>query len=258
MTNTTPFIYESEEMKIKTILDSFKKSSIFGIDCLFKLDNLKFTNIKYFPILNSLYINSINNSNNTSTLDGSFFSKSSEDKENKNTHSQNNIYFKESIKEIYNMPNYIEQYKTIEKNFPEIGELELGEIGNDSYFSLIWSPLKSIKDNNLYCVECDSLNNISFEVFYKFKSGINNGHYLTVSGIKEKNIKGFDINGENIFPYFEYFWFSNKNIIPLPFMKNYNFLLFQQQQTMIMNKNLFYALKNNSNNNKSFLGISEI
>ena len=257
MTNTTPFIYESEEMKIKTILDSFKKSSIFGIDCLFKLDNLKFTNIKYFPILNSLYINSINNSNNTSTLDGSFFSKSSEDKENKNTHSQNNIYFKESIKEIYNMPNYIEQYKTIEKNFPEIDELELGEIGNDSYFSLIWSPLKSIKDNNLYCVECDSLNNISFEVFYKFKSGINNGHYLTVSGIKEKNIKGFDINGENIFPYFEYFWFSNKNIIPLPFMKNYNFLLFQQQQTMIMNKNLFYALKNNSNNNKSFLGISE-
>ena len=258
MTNTTPFIYESEEIKIKTILDSFTKSSIFGINCLFKLDNLKFANIKYYPILNSLYINTINNSNNNSTLDGSFFSKSSEDKENKNTHSQNNICFKESIKEIYNMPNFIEQYKKIKKNFPEIDELELGEINNDSYFSLIWSPLKNIKDKNFNKVEFDCLNNISFEIFYKFKSGINNGHYLTVFGINEKNIKGFDINGENIFPYFEFFWFSNKNIVPLPFMKNYNFLLFQQQQNMIMNKNLFYALKNNSNNNKSFLGISEL
>ena len=57
-----------------------------------------------------------------------------------------------------------------------------------------------------------------------------------------------------------YFLISNifDNIVPLPFMKNYNFLLFQQQQNMIMNKNLFYALKNNSNNNKSFLGISEL
>ena len=252
----TPFIYETEELKIKNILESFIKPSLFGINCLFKLDNLKYTNIKYFPTLNSLYINTINNSssnsNNNSTLDGSFLSKSSEDKENKNNRIQNNIFFKEPIKEIYNMPNYIEQYNKIQTNFPEIKELELGEINNDSYFSLIWSPIKSFQNKNFNCIEFDNMNNISFEIFYKFKSGVLDGHYLTVTGIKEKNIKGIDMNGENLFQFFEFFMFSNKNIIPIPYMKNYNYLLFQQQQIFNMNKNLFWALKNNIKNN-SFL-----
>ena len=256
MTYTTPFIYETEELKIKNILESFIKPSLFGINCLFKLDNLKYTNIKYFPTLNSLYINTINNSssnsNNNSTLDGSFLSKSSEDKENKNNRIQNNIFFKEPIKEIYNMPNYIEQYNKIQTNFPEIKELELGEINNDSYFSLIWSPIKSFQNKNFNCIEFDNMNNISFEIFYKFKSGVLDGHYLTVTGIKEKNIKGIDMNGENLFQFFEFFMFSNKNIIPIPYMKNYNYLLFQQQQIFNMNKNLFWALKNNIKNN-SFL-----
>ena len=260
MTYTTPFIYESEELKIKTILDSFINPSLFGINCLFKLDNLKFTNIRYFPTLNSLYINilhnSSSNSNNNSTLDGSFLSKSSEDKENKNNRIKNNIFFKESVKEIYNMANYTEQYKKIQKNFPEIEELELGEINNDSYFSLIWSPIKSFQNKNFNCIEFDNMNNISFEIFYKFKSGVLDGHYLTVSGIKEKNIKGVNIDGENIFQLFDYFMFSNNSIIPIPYMKNYSFHLFQQQQILTVNKHLFCALKNNINNN-SFFGMSE-
>ena len=260
MTYTTPFIYESEELKIKTILDSFINPSLFGINCLFKLDNLKFTNIRYFPTLNSLYINilhnSSSNSNNNSTLDGSFLSKSSEDKENKNNRIQNNIFFKEPIKEIYNMPNFIEQYKKIQKNFPEIEELELGEINNDSYFSLIWTPIKTFQNKNFDCIEFDNMNNISFEIFYKFKSGVLDGHYLTVSGIKEKNIKGVNIDGENIFQLFDYFMFSNNSIIPIPYMKNYSFHLFQQQQILTVNKHLFCALKNNINNN-SFFGMSE-
>jgi hypothetical protein len=60
------------------------------------------------------------------------------------------------------------------------------------------------------------------------------------------------MNGENLFQFFEFFMFSNKNIIPIPYMKNYNYLLFQQQQIFNMNKNLFWALKNNIKNN-SFL-----
>jgi hypothetical protein len=260
MTYTTPFIYESEELKIKTVLDSFINPSLFGINCLFKLDNLKFTNIRYFPTLNSLYINilhnSSSNSNNNSTLDGSFLSKSSEDKENKNNRIKNNIFFKESVKEIYNMANYTEQYKKIQKNFPEIEELELGEINNDSYFSLIWTPIKTFQNKNFDCIEFDNMNNISFEIFYKFKSGVLDGHYLTVSGIKEKNIKGVNIDGENIFQLFDYFMFSNNSIIPIPYMKNYSFHLFQQQQILSVNKHLFCALKNNINNN-SFFGMSE-
>ena len=260
MTYTTPFIYESEELKIKNILDSFINPSLFGINCLFKLDNLKFTNIRYFPTLNSLYINilhnSSSNSNNNSTLDGSFLSKSSEDKENKNSRIKNNIFFKESVKEIYNMANYTEQYKKIQKNFPEIEELELGEINNDSYFSLIWTPIKTFQNKNFDCIEFDNMNNISFEIFYKFKSGVLDGHYLTVSGIKEKNIKGVNIDGENIFQLFDYFMFSNNSIIPIPYMKNYSFHLFQQQQILTVNKHLFCALKNNINNN-SFFGMSE-
>ncbi len=260
MTYTTPFIYETEELKIKNILESFIKPSLFGINCLFKLDNLKYTNIKYFPTLNSLYINTINNSssnsNNNSTLDGSFLSKSSEDKENKNNRIQNNIFFKEPIKEIYNMPNYIEQYNKIQTNFPEIKELELGEINNDSYFSLIWTPIKTFQNKNFDCIEFDNMNNISFEIFYKFKSGVLDGHYLTVSGIQGKNIKGVNIDGENIFQLFDYFMFSNNSIIPIPYMKNYSFHLFQLQQILTVNKHLFCALKNNINNN-SFFGISD-
>ena len=91
------------------------------------------------------------------------------------------------------------------------------------------------------------MNSISFEVFYKFKTGIYNGHYMNVFGIKEKNIKGNNIPELN-FPIYQFFWFSNKSIVPIPFVNNYNFILFQQQN-MIFNQNLFCFLKNYVNNN---------
>jgi hypothetical protein len=248
MTNTTPFIYEREDLKIKEILNSFKKPSLLGINCLYKLDNNKFTNIKYFPTLNYLYLNLSNNntstlSNNT-TLDGSFLSKSSKNTEDKLLNS-NTIFFKENIKEIYNMPNFIEQIRKIDS---EIEELELNDISDDSYFSLIWTPVKSFSNKAFNCVEFENMNSISFEVFYKFKTGIYNGHYMNVFGIKEKNIKGNNNIPELNFRFYQLFWFSNKSIVPIPFVNNYNFILFQQQN-MIFNQNLFCFLKNNVNNN---------
>ena len=244
MTNTTPFIYESEDLQVIDILESLTKASLFGINCLFKIDFKTFTNIRYFPKLNSVYINTLNNntsitSNNT-TLDGSFLS-------NKSTFLQKQvIYFKENTKEIYNMKCYTEQLQNIKKNYSEIEELELSDIGCDSYFSLIWTPIKSFADPKYNCIEYDKFNSFSFEIVYKFKTGNNSGHYLEIAGINEKDIKGNDINC-SIFPCYDYFWFTNKSCNSIQMSNNFNFTLLQQQKFFLNNKSQFCFLKNNYN-----------
>ena len=146
------------------------------------------------------------------------------------------------------MKCYNEQLRKLKKDYSEIEELELNDISDDSYFSLIWTPVKSFSNKAFNCVEFENMNSISFEVFYKFKTGIYNGHYMNVFGIKEKNIKGNNNIPELNFRFYQLFWFSNKSIVPIPFVNNYYFILFQQQN-MIFNQNLFCFLKNNVNNN---------
>ena len=239
MTNTTPFIYESDDLKVIDILDSLNNASLFGIDCILKIDNKTFTNIKYFPKLNAVYINTSNNntsitSNNT-TLDGSFLS-------NKLSSLQKQVInFKEEKKEIYNMKCYNEQLRKLKKDYSEIEELELNDIGYDSYFSLIWTPIKSYSNPKYNCIEYNNFNSFSFEIFYKFKTGNNSGHYLKILKINVKDIKGNDINWI-IFPDFDKFWFINKSCNSI--QMNINYFTFFQQQMYFNNKKKFYFLKN--------------
>ena len=242
MTNTTPFIYESDDLKVIDILDSLNNASLFGIDCILKIDYKTFTNIKYFPKLNAVYINTSNNntsitSNNT-TLDGSFLS-------NKLSSLQKQVInFKEEKKEIYNMKCYNEQLRKLKKDYSEIEELELNDIGYDSYFSLIWTPIKSYSNPKYNCIEYNKFNSFSFEIFYKFKTGNNSGHYLEILGINVKYIKGNDINC-SIFHDFDYFWFTNKSCNSI--QMNIYYFTFLQQQMFFINKKQFCVLKNNYN-----------
>ena len=243
MTNTTPFIYESDDLKVIDILESLNQASLFGINCLFKIDFKTFTNIRYFPKLNSLSINTLNNntsftSNNT-TLDGSFLSNKS------SFIKKTDIFFRENVKEIYNMKCYNEQIRNIKKNYSEIEELELNDIGYDSYFSIIWTPIKSFSNPKYNCIEYNNLNSLSFEIIYKFKTGNNTGHFMEVCGIQEKDIKGNDTNC-NFFSCDDYFWFTNKSYNPISMKNNYNITLLQQQM-FLFNKNYFCLLKNNFN-----------
>ena len=236
LTYTTPLIYETDNLKIKDIFDSFIESSLFGINCCFSHNN-KQIKLKYFPILGSLFIKKLVNDSSTisdgTTLDESLIS-------NKSLNSEK-IIFKDDIKEIYNKKNFVEQYRTILKNYSSIKELELSDIGNESYFSIIWTTEKSY--SNEYSIEIETnkfLNNISFEIFYQIKSGINGKHNLGIIGIRELNIHGYE--DDYISKYnFEIFWFSS--IDTISFINNYT--LFNQRHHLFMNnKNLFYAMKN--------------
>ena len=56
MSNTTPVMYESEELLIKDIFNSLINPSLFGIDCLYKIDQSHYTKVKYFPTLNPKFV----------------------------------------------------------------------------------------------------------------------------------------------------------------------------------------------------------
>jgi hypothetical protein len=251
LTNTTPIIFETDDLKINNIFNIFKKYSLYGINCLYKIEGIKFMNIKYFPILSNVYIdvnyNNINNntnfySNNNSTLDGSFNSNSKEDK---SFYNNKKIYFNEFNTEIFKLKSFNEQLLNLFKLYPEIDDLELSDINNDSYFSIIWTPL--IIEQNKYN---EKIGNISFEVFYTFKSNFvkNSAHYMNIIGIKEKNCFGNETDNENDIPYFNSFWFLNQNNL-ISFNNNFNnniyFIHQKQQEFLIINKKFFNYLKYN-------------
>ena len=251
MTTTTPIIYESESLLIKDIFNSFHKASLFGMNCLFRLDPQTYTKCNFFPSLNTVYIvtnaneslysnatTTITTNNDTSsTLDGSFINSisSNQDDNNNKTHK---IIYKEQIKEIYYTSSYSNQIHSLIKEFTELDELTIGDISSESYFSLIWTPMKTPQPQmkGMKFIECENYSSI--EVFYKFKNDkiIESAHYMKVIGINEKDIKGRNISSydNNLF---DFFWFANKT--PTPNM--FNQFLFEQD--LLNNKNSFYALK---------------
>ena len=262
MSCTTPIIYETDVLLLKDIMNSFIKPSLFGICCLFKIDNQTYTKANFFPSLGTVYLsfqaslsnnNNNNNSNDnikstnldTSTLDNSSITSNSsipDEKNNYNPNIKSHLFFKEQIQEIYNMKTYKEQLNTFYHNNSELDELTLGDISSESYFSLIWNYIKtpqnslsaaSIKSGITY-VECENYSSI--EVFYKFKRGgmcSNTGKYLDIIGIVEKDIKGRKINSLND-KFFDHFWFANKSI------KAHKFNSYCYEKDMYNNKNNFF------------------
>ena len=239
-TNTTPFINETNHININNFLKSFSNTSKYGIDCLFKIDFYTFVKISYFPILSRIYLN-INNikSPNKSTKDSSnnnstanYFSFFQNDEK---IVDPQKIFIEENFNSISKFPNYIEQINKVFETHPEFEMINLDDIGEDSYFSIIWIPNYKSKDN---------LPIISFEVFYLYKTGINNSHFLTVLGVIERN--GLEL-GNNFQNYnFDYFWFSDMNNRQGIYTSNsYNKMNYIFELYYTINKNYYLQLKNN-------------
>ena len=93
----------------------------------------------------------------------------------------------------------------------------------------------------------DLLPLIAFENYYKFKSSFNVINSINIFGIIEKNLSGINIDASKIFLNFDYFWFSNFNILGTSnFFLNYNSLIYQKllYQSIYINKSLYLSLKN--------------
>ena len=199
-----------------------------------------FIKISYFPILSRIYlnINSIkspnkstkDSSNNNSTVNYfSFFQN-----EEKCVNPQK-IFIEENFYSISKFPDYNEQINKVFETHPEFDIINLDDIGNDSYFSIIWIP--NYKSN-------DNLPIISFEVFYLYKTGINDSHFLTLLGVIERN--GLEL-GNNFPNYnFDFFWFSDMNYRQGSYTNNYynkmNYILGLYYS---INKTNYLQLKNN-------------
>lgn len=54
MTSTTPFIFETDKIYIKDILNSFRVPSLFGARCTFKFSNSSYSQVNYFPSISSI------------------------------------------------------------------------------------------------------------------------------------------------------------------------------------------------------------
>ena len=253
MSCTTPIIFESEDLSIKNILYGFKRAALFGIGAVFRLDGNFYTKVNYYPTINSMYINlkedntntasTNNNPNDSSTLDGSFRTSISSSQQDEKTimncincFNTKKIVFKEQVKENYNVKSFMEQVKYIEKTNSEIDELTLNDIYTDSYFSIVWTPLKTAQPKDLKGMKfVESGNCSSFEIFYRFRGNklSNTAHYMNVIGIAEKDIKGRNINSLN-YPMFDYFWFANRSANANQFLMN---------KDLYFNKNYFYSFK---------------
>ena len=242
--NTTPLINESNFLKINYFLKYFFNSCLNGVNCSFKINFSSFINVSYYPILNTIYLNikkinsnySISN-NNSSTNYLSYLTSGNEKEKLINPQI---IYIDENINSISNKVNYIEQINKIFKLHSELDIIDLSNIDNDSYFSIIWFPNYKLNQ---------SLPLISFEIFYQFKSGINNMHYLTILGIIEKN--KFEIEQNNFsISKFDYFWFANLFLRQGIYNHNNytynNDAIFNEQlkQSIYMNKIIYMGLKN--------------
>lgn len=56
MTYTTPMIFEVKHLLIKEILDSFILPSLFGVKCVLKIRDYKYTQVTYYPSLSSVFL----------------------------------------------------------------------------------------------------------------------------------------------------------------------------------------------------------
>ena len=257
MSNTTPIVFECEELLIKDIFNSFIKASLFGIDSLYKIDQNHYTKVKYFPTLNSVFVEekdysnimlnsatNINMNNDSSTLDGSFLTNISSTKdEEKPQKTKKTIYWKENIQQTFKKPSYQKQLKNIYEKNIGIDDISINEISSDSYFSILWTPSKMSQPINVNesLKFVDNLNFTSSVVAYQFRNQKikNSAHFLPVIGVQEQDYYGNIINttcqqGAN-----ECFWFQNKAI---------NSNQFFLEQDFYMNKmNFCFFLENGCN-----------
>ena len=249
LSNTT-ILYENNDIKLKNIFSTIYKYSHLGVKCLFKNYFYNYVKINYFPFLSNVYLNinknhSIEDIKKELSIDNqNYYKHYSSSKSNiENNIQAQKIYFKENFKDSFENINYIDQINKLITNNPELDIISLNNIGNDSYFSLIWVPFLNKKDKDL---NYQQLPLISFEVFYNFKSDLKEINILNVIGIKEKDLDGKDIDASKIFSNFDYFWFSNLNI-PL-YNNNINQLQLNQltiNQNIFINKSFYLELKKN-------------
>jgi len=272
MTISTPVIIESEDVPLVNILQAFEKSSLFGLDCLFKI-NQSYVKNSYYPTLSSIYIENLNaNKNNpnlstslisnvggcgnlmndNSTLDGSFFSNASAQEDNpinfnlnlttsstirgdRDLHSfqrAKNVINVHEDKPLHHKPCISVKLEEIAKSNQDFEDLTLGDVSEDSWFSILWTPSKSSFSG--YKNSINYSNNISFLVFYKFRNKVitNSAHFMQVIGLITNKIDD------------EVFWFSNQavnckmNTYKEDFFNNkYNFQTFVENVERFVNYN---------------------
>ena len=72
MTSTTPFIFETEKIYVKDILNSFKIPALFGSRCTFKFSSTSYSQVNYFPSISSISLiiqeQNYNNNHNVQTI----------------------------------------------------------------------------------------------------------------------------------------------------------------------------------------------
>jgi hypothetical protein len=275
MTNSTPLIYDTDELSLKDFWSFYDKTSVLGVDCIFKSKGHKMLT-NYLPTLSSLYIELTNNNNDQ--VNSSFSSISSKKTDhNLNNEVQstkvlssyrnqsstyNNIpinspnfdamtYHSNSTNEslfldddsflfeklkksdnttsvisftedqmLYNRVTLCQKLEELFKKYPELENAMLGDVSENSYFSLLWTPTKSL--NYLQ-------NSTSFLVYYKFrnKQFSNSLKYLPVTGIVSNNRD-------------DDFWFSNQMLLEAGLMNE--MILSLLTEDFIRNRYQFYQL----------------
>lgn len=237
MTSTTPLVYDSDEISLRTFFSFFEKPSVFGLDCVFRSKNKKILS-KYSPTLSSMYVEINTSSNMSDQVNSSFSSISSRMTNDMNkttsglrqqnshvnintpnfetlTHHSNstaetllhiedeNFLFEqlkksdnsvsvisfEEDKVLYNRDIMSQKLEELFKNHPDLENATIGDISENSYFSILWTPTKS---SNFF------QNNTSFLVYYKFRN-----KHLSYS-IKFLPVMGVVSNKTD-----DEFWFSN-------------------------------------------------
>jgi hypothetical protein len=273
MTNSTPLIYDTDELSLKDFWSFYDKTSVLGVDCIFKSKGHKMLT-NYLPTLSSLYIELTNNNNDQ--INSSFSSISSRKTDhNMNNEAQsskflssfrnhsntyNNIplnssnfdamtYHSNSTNEslfldddsflfeklkksdnttsvisytedqmLYNRVTLCQKLEELFKKYPELETAILGDVSENSYFSLLWTPTKSL--NHLQ-------NSTSFLIYYKFrnKQFSYSLKYLPVTGIVSNNRD-------------DDFWFTNQMLLEAGLMNE--MILSVLTEDFIRNRYQFY------------------
>lgn len=211
---TTPIIYEKDDLPVMSIFNSIIKPSILGININLKDDNNKVHYIKYFPVIGKIFIETekLNISPSNSTKSSSISFNLNDIVYEKKL--QTIFFFNENHTFINEIPSYSQQIRSFIENNPEINDVILNEVSDNSYFSLIWIPSCTYLNYN-YCNKgkiCKFEMPI-FQIYYKFKSLSQCSYkiqFLSVIGIREKNYKSN--NNYTVFNNIdsEIFWFKNQ------------------------------------------------
>ena len=214
MTLTTPIIYEKDDLPVMNIFNSITKPSIFGIDINLKDENNTFHNVKYFPVIGKIFIETeklnISHSNSTKSSSNSF--NINEVVYEKKL--QTIFFFNENHTFINEIPSYSQQIRSFIENNPEINDVILNEVSDNSYFSLIWIPSCTyLNYNSCKKGQISKFEMPTFQIYYKFKSFSQCSYkiqFLSVIGIGEKNYKSkFNYTVFNNMDS-EIFWFKNQ------------------------------------------------